>query len=303
MAMAKANFEDILDPTFERIMDEEYNQHPDMIPEFYDMVPHNGREDMKWSGISTLQNFQQFVGTVQMQEQAQMYDVTATYLPWTNGFELERELIDDDQYNIWEGKPRALAASAYRTRQTHGARMFNRAFSVDTLFYNNTEGTALCSNSHTTTTGASTASGFDNLVTTAMSATAVASARIQMTQFRGTQAEIIQTMPNALLFAPGDYERAFEIVNSTNKLDTANNNANVHQGRYSLFEWNFLSDANNWFMMDMTRLKQDLKWVDRIELEYGFAEDFLTFVAMYRAYMRYANAWCDWRGILGAQVS
>lgn len=303
MTLTKSNFADVLNPTFERIMDEEYNQHPDMIPEFFDMVPENGRESISYSALSSFGNFQQFTGTLDYQNQFQMYDVTASYLPWASGFQIDRDLIDDDQYNIWEGQPKGLAAAAYRTRQTHGARFLNQAFSSDTLFYTHTEGVALCSNSHTTTTGASTASGFDNLVTTALSATAVASARIQMTQFRGSQAEVIQVMPNRLVFAPGDYEKAFEIVNSPGKLDTANNNANVHQGRYELIEWNFLSDANNWFMIDTMYMKQMLKWIDRIPLEYGFAEEFNTFIGLYRAYMRYAYCYTDWRFILGAQVS
>lgn len=302
--MTPQEFADLMDPRFERIFNDEYNAHPDMIPVLYDTVPHNGRQDMSFSSVSTLEDFQQFTGSVSFQSQYQGYDSTMTFLEWVNGFQLTRKLIDDDQYQIWDDKPRALAASAFRTRQQHAARMFVNAFSVDTLFYNNSEGVALCSNSHTTTTGASTASGFDNLITSALSAVSVATARIQFAQFRGPQAEIYSSMADTLLFGTNNYEKAFEIVNSPGKLDTANNNANVHEGRYRLIEWRYLDSApNNWFMLDSTLMKLFLKWSDRVPLEYGFAEDFPTFVAMYRAYMRYAMVWRDWRFILGAQVS
>jgi len=298
-----ANFADLLDPRFERIFNDEYNAHPDMIPVLYDMVPHNGRNNMTFSSVTTIEDFQQFQGTVTYQDQHLGYDSTATYLEWVNGFQLERKLWDDDQYNIWDDKPRALAASAYRTRQQHAARMFNNAFAVDTLFYTNSEGVALCSDSHTTTTGASTATGFDNVITGSLTATSVQTARVQMVQFRGPQAERIQVMPDTLLFPPDLYEEAFEIVNSPGKLETANNNANVHEGRYRLVEWNYLTDTNNWFMMDSSYMRLFLKWIDRIPLEYGFVEDFDTFAAKYRAYVRYAMVWRDWRFVLGAQVS
>jgi hypothetical protein len=297
------NFTDILDPRFEAIWNDEYNQHEDMIPFFYASVGSNGRNNMTFSSVSTIEDFQQFAGTVQYQDQFQGYDSTMTYLEWVNGFQLERKLWDDDQYQIWDDSPRALAASAYRTRQKHAARMFNNAFSVDTLFYNHSEGVALCSNNHTTTTDASTATGFDNVITGELTATSVATARIQMVQFRGMQAEIIQVKPDTLLYPPDLYEQAWEIINSAGKLDTANNNSNVHEGRYTGREWNFLTDSNNWFMMDSTYMKLMLKWCDRIPLEYGFVEDFDTFTAKYRAYMRYSMLWRDWRFILGANVT
>lgn len=296
------NFSELKDIRFQRIANEEYNKHPDMIPKLFSDMPHNGRDRMTFNAVSTIGDFEQS-STVQYKDQHMMYDTELVYLEFTNGLQIERKLFDDDQQHIWTTKPKSLGRAAYRTRQQHGARIFNNAFSVDGLFYTQEEGVALCSNSHTTTTGASTASGFDNLILGSLTATSVATARIQMTQFRGTQGEVISLMPDTLLFSPDNYEQAFEIVNSAGKLDTANNNANVHEGRYKLIEWNFLTDTNNWFMMDSAMMSDMLHWSDRVMLEYGFVEDFETFSAKYRAYMRYAMAWTDWRFVLGALVS
>ncbi len=296
------NFGELKDIRFQRIANEEYNKHPDMIGKLFTDMPHNGRDRMTFNAVSTIGDFEQS-SSVQYKDQHMMYDTEMIYLEFTNGIQIERKLFDDDQYHIWSTKPKALGRAAFRTRQQHAARIFNNAFSVDTFFYTQEEGVALCSNSHTTTTGASTASGFDNLITDSLTATAVATARIQHTQLRGTQGEIISLMPDTLLFPPALYERAFEIVNSAGKLDTANNNANVHEGRYKLIEWNYLTDANNWFMIDSVMWGDHVFWSDRVNLEFGFVEDFETFAAKYRAYMRYAMAWDDWRPILGALVS
>ncbi len=297
------NFGDLLDPRFQKIFSEQYKALPDMLPLLYNFEPDNGRNNMLWSSVGTVQDFEQFTGSVSYNSQNQGFDVTATHVEFTNGIQVERPLFDDDQYNIMNQRPRALANAGSRTRQKHGARMLNNAFAVDTLFYVNSEGVALSSNSHTNTSGASTASGFDNLGTAALSATAVAAARIQMVGFRGDQAERISVMPDELWIPPDLYEEAFEITASSGKVDTANNNRNVHEGRYRTIEWNYLTDANNWFLVDSTLKGQSVHWVDRIALEFAMAEDLDTMVAKWRAYMRYAMAHTDWRWVMGHQVA
>ena len=297
------NFADLLDPRFERIFDEEFAQLPSKLNDLFTMVGTNGRNDMRWSDVGTLPDFNQFTGTVTFQSQAQGFDTVLTPIEFAGGIQVERKLFDDDQFNVMDQKPRRLGAAASRTREKDGARILNNAFSVDTFFYNNSEGVALASNSHTTNSGASTATGFDNLVTTALSATAVAAARIQMVGFRGDQAERISVQPSEIWYPPDLFETAWEIVNSAGKLNVANNNRNVIEGQYLLHEWNYMTDANNWFMIDGTNKRNNVFWSDRIPLEFGSMESFETFVAKWRAYMRYGNAWTNWRWLLGAQVS
>lgn len=297
------NFGDLLDPRFQKIFTEQFKELPDMLPSLFNFEPDNGRNNMMWSSVGTVPDFAQFTGTVGYNSQNQGFDVTATHVEFTNGIQIERPLFDDDQYNIMNQRPRALANSAFRTRQKHGARMLNNAFAVDTLFYSNSEGVALCSNSHTTTSSASTANGFDNLGTAAMTATAVAAARIQMTGFRGDQAERISIIPDELWYPPNLYEEAYEIIKSSGKVDTANNNRNVHEGQYTGIEWNYMTDTNNWFLADSMMRMQSVHWVDRIALEFAMAEDLDTMIAKWRAYMRYSMAHTDWRWVMGHQVT
>ncbi len=259
---------------------------------------------MRFSQVSGYGDIPEFSGSVTYQSAAQGYDTTLTPLEFASGIQVERRLFDTDQYGIMNQRPAGLARSAQRTRQKHGARIWNNAFSVDTKFYNNSESVALCSNSHTTTVqSASTASGFDNLITTALTATAVATARIQMRGFRDAAANRGDIEPDELLFPPDLYEVAFEINASMGKVDTAENNRNVHFGRYTMKEWNYLSDTNNWFLMDQSLRGESLKWFDSVPVEFAQAEDLDTLVAKWRLYQVYANGHLDWRWILGANVS
>ena len=296
-------FGDLLDPRFQKIFHEQYSQLPDMLGELFTFPPDNGRDTMRWSQVGAYSDWDEFTGTVGYQDASQGYDTIATHVEFASGVQVERKLYDDDQYNIMDQRPAGLATAANRTRQKHGARMLNNAFSVDTYFYVNSEGVALCSNSHTTTSGASTASGFDNLATTALSGTSLAAARIAHVQLRDDAANRISVMPDEIWIPPDLYETAYEIVASMGKVDTSNNNRNVHEGRYTIKEWNYLNDTNNWFLTDSTMRKMSVFWVDRVPVEFAFAEDLDTIVAKWRGYMRYSNAHTDWRWIYGSQVS
>ena len=77
------------------------------------------------------------------QSAAQGYDTVITPIEFASGIQVERRLFDTDQYAIMNQRPSGLARAAQRTRQKHGARPFNNAFSVDTFFYNNSEAVAL----------------------------------------------------------------------------------------------------------------------------------------------------------------
>ena len=298
-----ANFGDLLDPRFQKIFSEEKPQIPSMVGTIYTSVPTNGRNNMTWSEIGTLPDIEEFTGTVPYSSSSQGYDVTMTPVEFAGGFQVQRKLFDDEQYNIMDEKPKSLRSAVDRTREKHAHRMFINAFSVDSYFYAHSEGVALCSNSHTTNSGASTASGFDNLTTASLTAVAVAAARIQMRGFRGDQAEKLDVVPDELRYPTDLYEVAYEIMQASGKVDVATNNPNVHKGKYTGYECRYFNDTNNWFMCDSRMRKMYVFWSDRISPEFAMIEDFDTLVAKWRTYGRWANTYTNWRWVVGSQVS
>ena len=118
---------------------------------------------------------------------------------------------------------------------------------------------------------------------------------VQMMDFRDDQAGRIEMNPDQLWVPTDLWEAAEEIRLSSGQLDTAQNNANVWQGKFETFRWQYLNDANNWSLHDSRKRAKYLHWVDRIPLEFAMIEDFDTFIAKFRAYMRYANVWTNWR--------
>ena len=226
------SFADLLDPRFKKVFNDRYKQLPDRLSDFYDMVSGADaptKDTYRMSQVGTFGDVGEFTGTITYDDVNQGYDSTLTHKEYATGFQIERKLFDDELYGIMDGKPRGLATALQRTRQKHGASIFNNAFSIDNTWLNHTEGVALCSDSHTTTaSGVSTSAGFDNRITAALSAVSVAAARIQMRGFRGDRGERISVMPDKLIYPINLYQTAYEIIESEGQPDTANNNKNVH---------------------------------------------------------------------------
>ena len=297
-------FQDLLDPRFSGIFFRNLDQLADMVPDLFDFPTDNGRDQFSYSEVGEMGDWDEFTGTVTYDEIAQGFDVFATHKEFASGFQVERKLFDDDQYHIMDERPMELSSAYVRTRQKHAARLFNNAFSNDAFFYSHSEGTPLCSDSHlTNASGVSTATGFDNVVTTGLSAVALTAMRNQFVGFRSDRGNRIAVVPDEIWIPNDLYERAFEIVASAGKVDVATNNANVHQGAYTIREWNYMTSAANYFLVDSAGRKKNLKWVDRVDAEFAFAEDIDTLIAKWRGYSRYSWLYRNWRWILGANVS
>ena len=300
-------FSDLLDPRFKKIFNDRYNQLADRLGDFFDMVSGADaptKDTYRMSQIGTFGDVPEFTGTISYDDVNQQYDSTLTHKEYATGFQIERKLFDDDLFGVMDAKPRGLATAFQRTRQKHGASVFVNAFSLDNTWLNHTEAVAMCSGSHTTTSpGVSTSTGFSNRITAALSAVAVSAARIQMRGFRGDRAERISVVPDKLLYPVNLYQVAYEIIESEGQPDSANNNVNVHKGGYTGTDWEYLSDTNDWWMIDSTNMKDGLKFVDRVQAEFGMVEDFETLIGKWRLYARYSLGWNDWRWVLGSQVS
>jgi len=301
--MTSGSFADLLDPRFQKIFFGELDEPNDMIPQLYSDAGTNGRDTLKWSAVGQTRAWQEFTGTVAYGSRSQGYDVTMTPVEFAGGIQIERKLYDDDQFQIMDQRPADLAGDARRLRQGHAVRIFTNAFSIDSYFYSHTEGVPLCSALHTTTSGASTALGFDNTSTAALTAVAVAANSIKMKRFRGDVAERLDYVADEIWHPPELYEQGFEIVSFMGKVDTANNNRNVHNGVYTLYNWAYMNDANDWFMCNATARKKNLFWSDRVNIEFAMIEDFDTLVAKWRGYGRWGMAYRDWRWLIGAQVA
>ena len=300
--LTSGSFSDVLDVRFRDIAMGTYDKGASRIGDFF-TVESSDRPDERYSELTPMGMFQQFLGAIAYDGPEQGYDVTASHLEFCLGIQIARKLYDDDQFGVIDEQFAALGDSAFRTHENHAAGLFNEAFNATNSFYTHTENVALCSNSHTSTVGGvSTTTGFDNLVTSALSPTALTSAVIQMRQFKDAAGDWIDESPTQLIVPVNLRDRADEIVKTSKGLDEASGTVNVHEGRFSVVDWVRLTDTNNWFLLSPLA-KKNFLWLWRKKLELAKMESFDNLIAKGRGYMRYSYLRRDWRGILGSQVS
>jgi len=191
-----------------------------------------------------------------------------------------------------------MAVSSARTREKAGAAIFNGAF-VGT---DGPDSLPLCSASHPYSPDDATTQS--NAGSNALGPVAVeATRRIGHTSIYNDRGELMFINYDTILCTINNEETAYEIINSTGKVDSADNNPNFHKGRYSLAVWDRLTDSNNWFMVDSRLAKMFLLWWDRVKDGIKQDTDTNTLVAKWYVYERYSAGWADFRPIYGHNVT
>lgn len=301
--VAKGGFPDSLDPVFRKQVPENFNRTNDLIPILFSMEG-SDRAEERLTSISGLPNFPRFTGAVTYRGPDQGFDVTATHVNYAMGVQINQELWEDDQHGQIKKIFAGFGRAAFNTRQIDAALMLNQAFTTSIEFFNHSEGVSLCNNSHTTTvSGVSTASGFDNLSTAGLSATALTADRFTYRLFKDFQGNPIDEVPDLIIVPAELDDEAQRITKTVVGLDTAAGDVNVQHGRYQVVSAVRLTDANNYFVINKRLMKESFVWYDRVKFNSDRMEAFDTYNFKGRARMRYSYLWLFWQGILGHQVA
>lgn len=249
-------------------------------------------------GIGGLGNVPVYTGKLEYDSFETLYTMTYTPTEYAKGIAIQRALIDDDEYGVMDKRAQAMGLAFDRTVIASSASTFLNAFSAS---YLGPDSKALCATDHPySPTDATTQS---NKGTTALSAQAVIDTKKLMLRYKDSRGNPMTVMPDTIIVPPELEPTAREIVLSMGKPDTANNNANVSQAAYRVVTSPFLTDTNDWFMVDSRLAKMYLNWFWRIAPEFKEAPDSdYELVLRYRGYMRYSYGWDTWGWIYGHQV-
>ena len=193
-----------------------------------------------------------------------------------------------------------LALAAMRKREKDAASVFNNAFSSS---YVGGDAVALCSASHPYSPSNATVQS--NRGTTALSVDSVDTTRRLMRSYKDDRGELVPVNPDTILIPPALERTAWEIINTPLQPYTANNTANFNASKLNrVIVWDYLTDSNNWFLVDSMMAGMYLNWYDRVPMEFAMdpTSDF-SLEARFRGYMRYSYGWDDWRWIYGHEVA
>lgn len=297
------NFADLLNPLFIEIATGAYDKGKSRIPDLF-AVKDSKLSEEKYSEVTPLKKLGRFTGAIEYMNIVQGYDVTSTPQEYAGGLQIKRTLYDDDQHDIIPQLFDQFGASAFKAHEDDAAGLFNGGFSASSDFYSHTEGVALFSSSHTCPDSTiATTTGFSNYGTSALTATSLAAARLQMKGVKDNSGDKIGLLMNEL-WVPDDLEqKASEILQTEKGYDEATGTINFMNGKFSLKTWNRISSTKNWFLFNAEERKKNLIWFWRVKFETGKMEQFDNFTAKARAYMRYAWLWRNWRFGFGSNVT
>ena len=127
--IASENFAYLLDPGLRKIFMDEIGQPGDMVSQLYSIEKSNKATEYDL-GVGGLGDLEEFTGTIPYGDFDQQYRVSYSHREWVKGVKIERKLVDDDLYNVINARPRQLAVTTRRTREKHGASLFNNAFNT-----------------------------------------------------------------------------------------------------------------------------------------------------------------------------
>lgn len=292
----KSQFGDILEPGFRKIYDDNYKETERVFTQIFN-VQNSTKQDERDTAISGfgLLNQKPAGQPIQYEDPVQMYDVLYTHVTYAKGYKIDKELYDDDQYNVMNRKPQQLGRSARRTEETQAANVLNNAFSTAQL---GGDGKPLASTIHPS---AATGSTQSNASSTGipLTETNFETERLAMRKQTDDKGMKIDVNTDTVVI-PIDLEKSANIIfNSKMRSGTADNDLNPYLGSVKVIPWIYLSSSTAHFLMDSGQAL--LNWFWREKANFEQETTFETDQALFKVRERFSAGFSDWRGVYGSK--
>jgi len=289
----------LMDNRLRQVKEDTLKELPTMIPQVYNVMNSQSAWEEFFS-VTGVPDIPEFTGKLEYLPVYPGYLVRIEHKEYAGGLQFERKLLDDKKYHVFENRTAGLVKAYARTKEKQGVRTFAYADSAAFDFMDSEEGLSLANSNHTTKSGVSTATGFDNIGSSAMSRTAIAATRLLMRRFRNDIGERFEVSDNLAIICPDNLaDTAMEVTETPKGYADAAQVINPQYGRYKVIpylRWDDIS-TTDWCMVDLDYMKQSLYWLERIAPDTNFTVDFDTFMSKVSIYARHSYGWTDWRWI------
>lgn len=226
------------------------------------------------------------------------YEIEWSHTQLTNGFKVERTLLEDMQYQGIFDSAGNLGQSFNRKVVKDEASVFNNAFSSSYLGY---DSKALCADDHPRSKADATA--VDNYMgTAALTEANLETAIVQLEGLGDDRGETTGAMATHLVVGRAQRMKALKLTGSTLEPESANNAVNTHTSLTPLVH-PFIT-GNKWFVVDGPMAQMQMLWYWRLQASFGSDDDVATtLVRSYFGRMRYSFGWQDFRWVVGSNAS
>jgi phage major head subunit gpT-like protein len=300
--MVSGTFSQLLAPGLNKVFHTAYNEAPSVWESVFnlDSSQRAYEEDLSWAGFEQFQNYGE-LEDIELRDANEGYKTRYVHRKWGLGYQLSRELVDDNLYSgTIDQFPAMLARAARATKETVAASIFNLGFTGGPT---GGDGETLFSTGHPFA-GAAGGTGANTFSTAReLSHSALKEALTALKRTRADDNIFSPIIPRVLLVPDALEHRANEILQTQQVPYSADNTINVltRQG-LQVVAWSYLTDDDNWFLLapkENTLLRYFERWPMRQVMKDREENQSM----LHLAYERYSLGWSDWRGTWGVEGS
>lgn len=297
MPATRGAFDKVIAPGAYAAWADEYENLPAIYPELLNVktTERATEEAIITAGLGTMPSRPEGQD-VAIDRPFQVGSVKMTVVGFGSGYEVTKELVDDDLYHVVaEPASRFLAKSSRDTEERQGHAIFNNSFTTQQAY----DGVSLINTAHPLIAGGTAANrgaGVQQLGFTSLQA-----ALERMKLLVNERSLKIRMVPTKLAVPVQLKWLADEILLSSKKPHTADNTENVLAGgRVGLTAMEseyFTSSTAWWVTVDKSKHKLCFFWREKPNMDRDF--DKKARVAIFMEFMRFGTVTFDWRGIDG----
>ena len=299
------NFSKLLYPGLRKVFFETYDEIPEQFPKIFNVQTSNSATETD-HGMGAFGDWVERTSEVGEVAYAKIKDggeVTYTHKAFTKGFMIGRELYDDEKYGQMKKMSKALARAGRAKVEKDAITVLTKGFKSDVGAFKGRDGLELFHDAHTLVDSSKKCS---NLLTGALNEANLKKAMKMMRTQLDEAGNLIQMKATKLIVPPALEDTARRLLHSTQVAGTELNDTNeyLRNSGIEIVVMDYLGEEAGgsdtaWFLQDGARHELNFFW--RVKPEFKNEEDFDTFVAKYRGYMRYSFGFSDWRGMVGSK--
>lgn len=293
------SFAKLLMPGLNKIFGDKISEWPEEWSKIFTVEKSDKayEEDLQMTGFG-LARVKPQSQSIDYDEESQGFLTRYSHAVLALGFQISREIYEDDQYGkIGKLRAESLAFSMRQTKEIRAANILNRAFNSS---YTGGDGKELCATDHPNYTGGTQRNELSTPVD--LSEASLEQACIDISKFETDRGLKIAVMPQKLIIPTELTFDAERILMSPYRVGTSDNDVNAlkSMGKIpgGIVENHYLTDPDAWFLQ--TNAENGLKMIQRRPLQFAIDNDFDTEAAKFKATERYVVGWSNYQNIFGS---
>lgn len=297
------NFGKLLYPGLRKIFFETYDELPEQFSKIYNVNTSNSATETDY-GMGAFGDWTERTDELSVVDYAKISEageVTYRHKAFTKGFMISRELYDDEKYGQMKKMAKALARAGRAKVEKDAVQPLLKGFQGGTGTIKGRDGLELFHKAHTLVDSDATCG---NMLEKELNEASLKEAIQMMASQKDEAGNLVQMKATKLIVPPALEDTALRLLHSAQLPGTNHNDTNEYlKDKLQVVVMDYLgatAGGNDkcWFLQDGNRHELNFFW--RVKPEFKNEEDFDTFVAKYRGYMRYSLGFSDWRGMVGS---